>query len=249
MSRSKKRKKQPPEKAARAKNQELFNPSFKALKALLREEKTMPAKVSPEQPVEADKKNPDDEAFYEAMQDVTPLPGATGKRFVKPVNTRVKPPHAPKNDDLEALARLTDLVSGSVELDISFSDEYIEGCVPGFGPKLMSRLKKGRFPIQDHIDLHGLTRQDAEKVVREFLLQSYRLGLRCVLIVHGRGLKSENRIPILKKFLPVWLNRGPVKKTVLAFSTARPYDGGTGAIYILLRKRSGTVPGQPLQRC
>jgi DNA-nicking Smr family endonuclease len=54
--------------------------------------------------------------------------------------------------------------------------------------------------------------------------------------VHGRGLNSENHIPILKERLPVWLNRGPINKIVLAFSTARPYDGGAGAVYVLLKK-------------
>jgi DNA-nicking Smr family endonuclease len=101
----------------------------------------------------------------------------------------------------------------------------------------MQRLKKGQFPIQDYVDLHGLTKQEAEIRVRDFLLQSQRLGLRCVLVVHGRGLNSENHIPVLKERLPAWLSRGPVKKLVLAFSTARPYDGGTGAIYVLLRRR------------
>jgi len=89
------------------------------------------------------------------------------------------------------------------------------------------------------VDLHGLTKQDAEIRIRDFLLQSNRLGLRCVLVVHGRGLNSEDHIPVLKERLPLWLSRGPIKKIVLAFSTAMPYDGGTGAIYILLRKAKG----------
>ncbi|MBW1765877.1 MAG: Smr/MutS family protein [Deltaproteobacteria bacterium] len=122
-------------------------------------------------------------------------------------------------------------------MDITFSDEYMEGSVKGLGPKLMNRLKKGHFPVQDYIDLHGLTRQDAKKEVSNFLLQSHKNGLRCVLIVHGRGLNSPDSFPILKERMPIWLSRGSVKKIVLAFVTARPYDGGTGAIYVLLRKR------------
>ena len=105
----------------------------------------------------------------------------------------------------------------------------------------MQKIKKGQFPVQDYVDLHGLTKQEAEIRMRDFLLQSHRFGLRCVLVVHGRGLNSRDNIPVLKERLPIWLNRGPVKRFVLAFSTAMPYDGGTGAIYILLRKRRGAV--------
>jgi len=129
-------------------------------------------------------------------------------------------------------------------MDITFSDEYIEGAVRGFNRKMMDRLKKGRFPVQDYVDLHGLTKHAAEEMVREFLLQSRQRGLRCVLVVHGRGLNSENQIPVLKERLPLWLSRGAIRKIVLAFCTARPYDGGTGAIYILLRKGNR---GQPLR--
>ena len=100
----------------------------------------------------------------------------------------------------------------------------------------MKKLKRGRLPIQAHIDLHGFTKNDAEAAVRRFLINSHHRGLRCVLIVHGRGLNSPDSIPVLKERLPVWLNRGPARKIVMAFSSAQPYDGGTGAIYVLLRK-------------
>ena len=170
------------------------------------------------------------------MSEVTPLPGERTKT-VRSRGTDIRPAHPAPDDEREALIYLRNLVNGSLEMDITFSDEYIEGSVPGFSPKLMRRLKRGQIPVQDHIDLHGLTRQEAEKRVRDFLLQTHRLGLRCVLIVHGRGHNSPDSFPVLKERLPVWLNRGPARKIVLAFATARPYDGGTGAIYILLRRR------------
>jgi DNA-nicking Smr family endonuclease len=176
----------------------------------------------------------------EAVKDVTPLHSDKNK-IVRTPNIGIKPPHRARDEGLEGLAPLSDLVSGSIDMDITFSDEYIEGTVQGIDKRVMDRLKKGLFPIQDYIDLHGLTRHEAEIKVRDFLLQSYRSGIRCVLVVHGRGLNSENHIPILKELLPIWLSRGPVKKIVLAFSTSRPYDGGTGAIYILLRKRRGAI--------
>jgi len=189
--------------------------------------------AAPENPPEP----PDDsEQFLRAVSDVEPL--SPSKRRLPPVpDLNVRPLHPADQDELEAMAHLSDLVSGTAEMDITFSDEYIEGAVQGVGRKLMKRLRQGKFPIQDYVDLHGLTQQEAETKVRDFLIQSHRNGLRCVLVVHGRGLNSENHIPVLKRRLPVWLTRGPVRKIVLAFSTARVYDGGTGALYILLKRR------------
>ena len=180
----------------------------------------------------------DTQIFLKAVQDVKPL------RNAKAIVTRapdpsLRPPHSAPNEELEAITHLWELVHGSGHMDISFSDEYIEGCVRGFDKKLMRRLRRGEFPVQDYVDLHGLTKREAEVRVRNFLLRSFSMGLRCVLVIHGRGLNSENHIPILKERIPIWLSRGPVRKFVLAFSTARPYDGGTGAIYVLLRRNKG----------
>ncbi|MBW2333054.1 MAG: Smr/MutS family protein [Deltaproteobacteria bacterium] len=101
----------------------------------------------------------------------------------------------------------------------------------------MKRLKRGEFSIQDYIDLHGLTKKEAEGAVDEFIIRSYRKGMRCVLIVHGRGLGSLNHQPAIKRELPIWFRRGILKKIVLAFVTAKPCDGGAGALYVLLKKR------------
>ena len=217
-----------------------FNPALQCLENLKQKQRSGPeASEKPDFPVS--RPETDDMArFREAMTDVTPLKGAQ-QRLVRLPDRDARPVHPPNAGDLEVLAHLSDLVSGVAEMDITFSDEYIEGSVHGFDRKLMQKLKNGLFPVQDHVDLHGCTRQEAELKVTEFLLGSYRLGLRCVLVVHGRGLNSEDHIPVLKELLPLWLNRGPVKRIVLAFSTARPYDGGTGAIYILLRRPRGRV--------
>ncbi len=180
----------------------------------------------------------DAEIFLKAVGDVKPLRGPQ-KIVTRYPDPSVRPAHPAPNEELEAMTHLWELVHGSGDMDITFSDEYIEGSVRGFDRKLMRRLRKGEFPVQDYLDLHGLTKRDAELRVRDFLLQSYGMGLRCVLVIHGRGLNSEDHIPILKERIPIWLSRGPVRKLVLAFSTARPYDGGTGAIYVLLRKKKG----------
>jgi DNA-nicking Smr family endonuclease len=208
-----------------------FNAAFKDLQFKIR------TTVPPERPVSPfpNRRN-DVSSFAEAMAGVTPLP--QGKRR----NTRdeayhPRPPHPPPDDEKEAMDHLRDLVRGSIEMDISFSDEYIEGCVKGLSRKTMKKLKNGELPVQDFIDLHGFTRQEAEAELREFLNRSYKLGLRCVLIVHGRGLNSPDSFPVIKEGLPRWLGQGSIRKVVLAFATARPYDGGTGAVYVLLRRR------------
>lgn len=240
MPRKKKKKTDQPEKKPSVKKPDVFNPAFKELVSLgeMNSSQTteLPQeRIKPKPAVEPD----EDSIFLKAMSDVQPVTGK--KNIIRKSGLNTSPSHPPNTDEIEVMSYLSDLVSGNAQMDITFSDEYIEGAVQGFSPNLMKRLRQGRFPIQNHIDLHGLTKQEAEAKIREFIIKSHSLGLRCVLLIHGRGLNSENHIPVLKERIPVWLNRGPVKKIVLAFSTARPYDGGTGAIYVLLRRRTGVI--------
>jgi len=234
MARRKKRKRHLNGQKSPEKMPDVFNPLKGVLPVLKGVEKSLDRDMH--MPHEQKKEKNEDQYFLEAVSDVEPLTREK-KKITRHPDPNIKPAHPAGTEELEALAHLSDLVSGHAQIDITFTDEYIEGSVVGLSPKLMRQLKKGQFPIQDYVDLHGLTKQGAEERVRDFLLQSYRLGLRCVLIVHGRGLNSENHIPVLKERLPGWLNRGPINKIVLAFSTARPYDGGAGAIYVLLKRR------------
>jgi DNA-nicking Smr family endonuclease len=90
---------------------------------------------------------------------------------------------------------------------------------------------------QSHLDLHGLVTADARQAVDRFLANAHRQGHRCVLIIHGRGLNSVDHTPVLKKHLGQWLSRGTHARLVLAFTSARPCDGGAGAVYVLLRRQ------------
>ena len=217
------------------KDTDRFNPAFEDLKEKIRRAQERPKTLPKEEP----RKNAlegEMEFFFDAMTGVTPMP-EDERRSVRGSGSRAKPARPPSDESRQVMEQLQGLVRGSVELDITLSDEYIEGAVQGFSRKLMKKLKRGELPVHAHIDLHGLTKRDAETEVTNFLLESFRKGLRCVLIVHGRGLNSPENLPVLKEGLPQWLNRGRVRKVVLAFATARPYDGGTGATYVFLRQR------------
>jgi DNA-nicking Smr family endonuclease len=96
------------------------------------------------------------------------------------------------------------------------------------------RLRRGHFAVDAEIDLHGLTAAEAKDALREFLSQAVQRRLSCVRIVHGKGRGSGPRGPVLKNVVNQWLQRIDV---VLAFGSARPIDGGSGAIYVLLQQQ------------
>ncbi len=219
------------------KGRPFVNKPFKGLASGLQASDRKAGPVSFPRLADAITEQTDEDLFKLAMKDVVPLKDNRRKKIVRSPVSKEKladglPGHRKKvREDLACLVR------ESAAWDISFSDEYMEGAVSGVGSKIMKRLKRGEFSIQDYIDLHGLTKREAETVVNSFLVQSYQKGVRCVLIVHGRGLGSAGHQPAIKTEPPAWFKRGILKKIVLAFVTARPCDGGAGAVYVLLKKR------------
>ena len=109
------------------------------------------------------------------------------------------------------------------------------GAVVGVDRRLADRLKRGRLPIQSTLDLHGLTQNEAHAAVQGFVARAAERGLRTVLIVTGKGRRDG--AGVLKSSLPRWLNEAPLRPFVLALSQARPEHGGTGALYVLLKRR------------
>lgn len=178
------------------------------------------------------------ELFLDAVGDVTPLGARARERVATPVPA--SPPREVTSADAEALAELCDLVTGSAPFDITDTDEYIEGAAVGLDPRLLRRLRQGEFAYQAHLDLHGMTSDEARCALKTFLSQAYHSGKRCVLIIHGRGRNSKDQIPVLKSRLTNWLARGQWARLVLAFTSARPCDGGAGALYVLLRRQRNT---------
>ena len=161
-------------------------------------------------------------------------PLAEGTRRVEPEKKSTLPPRM--DEDAEVLAQLAELVAGDAPFDLSDSDEFVEGHLPSLDPQLLRKLRAGEIAVQGHVDLHGLTRDEAKGALERFLLESRHAGKRCVLVVHGRGLHSRDHLPVLKDALRTWLSTARFARHVLAFATAQPADGGAGAIYVLLRR-------------
>src|SRR5258708_10115215 len=170
----------------------------------------------------------DDEAILRrALEGVRPLNGD------RRVRTPIEPPtnHTIVDEDAEVIAQLSDLVSGQAPFDITESDEYVEGYRVGLDPRLVSELRRGQFAVQAHLDLHGLVLTDAKTALKAFINASVCKGLRTVLVVHGRGLRSPGRHSVLKHASAGWLSHGAIGGHVLAFTSARPADRGAGAAY------------------
>ena len=177
----------------------------------------------------------------EALAGVRPLNGSARL----PAENR--PSRAIVSEDAEVIAQLSDLVSGQAPFDITETEEYVEGMRAGLDPRLLTQLRRGEFAMQAHIDLHRMTQPEALQALTEFILDSVRRGLRSVLVVHGRGLGSPGGRPVLKQAATRWLSHGAIGGHVLAFVTARPHDGGAGAMYVLLRHDKRRAPFEILE--
>lgn len=223
--------------ASPPKEPKLNSPFFEARKELWelydQSKQVQVRKEPPPPPVIAEEeKLSDSELFYREMQGIRRIASQGRDRPVE----MERAARQRLSEDAEAYAQLSDLLSGTGSFDISDTDEYIEGIAHGLDRRLLVRLRRGDFSIQAHVDLHGLNREEARIRVETFLHESRTNDRRCVLVVHGRGLNSKDQIPVLKEAVRLWLVRGRISKSVLAFATARPTDGGAGAVYVLLRR-------------
>jgi len=180
----------------------------------------------------------DESLFREAVGGVRPL--ARARRARVAVEPRVSVSIV--SEEAEVMAELSDLVSGQAPFELNETEAYVEGMRRGIDPRLVTRLRRGEFAIQGHIDLHGMVRDDAKIALADYILDSVRKGRRAVLIVHGRGRGSPGGHPVLKHATAHWLSHGTISGYVLAFTTARPADGGAGAMYVLLRRERRREP-------
>ena len=161
-------------------------------------------------------------------EDVIPLP--EGKRVELP---RPRPRPYPQQSRRDERAALEESLSAPLSLDDALdSGEELAFVREGFGRDVLRKLRRGHWVVQGELDLHGMNRQHALFHTDLFLKQSVKRGARCVRIVHGKGLGSRNREPVLKGLLRKWLQR---RSEVLAFSQAPAAQGGSGAVLVLLK--------------
>ena len=173
--------------------------------------------------------DPDDLAAFRAAVD-----GATPLRK----NDRItfqpqKPSTRPLQRERDEAAAIVESLHAPLDiedwLDVGDADSFLR---PGLPRTVLRDLRRGRWTIQSHIDLHGMNRHEAHEAVAIFLAEAQHHGKRCLRIVHGRGLGSPDRQGVLRQLVKGWLSR---RKEVLGFCHAPPRDGGDGALWVLMR--------------
>jgi DNA-nicking Smr family endonuclease len=168
-----------------------------------------------------------DVEFRAAVRDVIPLeqPAKVQPSAQPKPRARVRKPGPSTPENLDELMPL-------VAADMTIHAEALAFQRAGLRPQVMRRLRRGLYPTEDELDLHGLHQSAARDRLADFISHSRDAGRRCVRIIHGKGYRSGARGPVLKTAVNLWLRR---HMDVMAFVSARAIDGGTGAVYVLLR--------------
>jgi DNA-nicking Smr family endonuclease len=142
-----------------------------------------------------------------------------------------------QKDDLEVLR---DSLNETPDTEIAFeAGEELAYVRPGVSRLVLRRLRAGQWALQDRLDLHGLRWDEARPLLADCVSQAIKHGHRCLLVIHGKGLRSKNQAPVLRGKVASWLTQ---RAEVLAFCQARPADGGSGAVVILLRGAKTRAP-------
>lgn len=164
--------------------------------------------------------------FRSAVRDVAPLP-----RSGKTPYTGKQPQPIPRQIPRDEQTAPDDSLSDHISLEMEAGDEW-SFLRPGVSRQTLRRLRRGHWEIQAQLDLHGFTRDEARRELVTFLDTSNKRGFRCVRVIHGKGLSSKSHEPVLKARIGSWLSQ---RDDVLAFCQARPEDGGSGAVLVLLK--------------
>ena len=170
--------------------------------------------------------------FRAAVTDVRPLASRDRAAAGAP-----KPPPVARFTHADEASVLAESLHGPVDPATIETGEELVFRQPGVQPGVIRTLRHGEYAVEAELDLHGMTVPVARLALDEFLKTCVGNGRRCVRLVHGKGQRSGHRGPVLKNKVTVWLRR---RSEVLAFASAPPADGGTGAIYILLARSRHT---------
>lgn len=168
----------------------------------------------------------DAQTFRAAVRDVKPLAPIT-----PPAGLARRKPRLRKAGAAALAAESIAADLPLVEANVTAADA-LSFHRPGVRDQVLRRLRRGLYPVEDELDLHGQSQANARDLLAEFITLCRHAGCRCVRIIHGKGYRSGARGPVLKSAVNEWLRRHP---EVLAFTSARAIDGGTGAVYVLLR--------------
>lgn len=169
----------------------------------------------------------DSALFREAIGDAKPL---KQDNFIA---DKPKPKAYPAKTVADQVAVIEEMINGEFNSDFLERGDELLYSRPGVQKQILRKLRRGHFKIEAELDLHGMTVDMAKSALTDFLNQCSARSQRCVRIVHGKGLNSINKQPILKNKLNQWLQK---RDKILGFCSARPMDGGTGAIYLLLKR-------------
>jgi len=170
----------------------------------------------------------DKDLFLKAAGPVKPLQQPP-KAVLKKEPPKPIPVQRQRDEEAALQEALSDAFDASTLLD---TDEHLSYRRPGVGPDVTRKLRRGDWAIQGQLDLHGLRTDEAREQLGQFIREAHGKGLRCVRVVHGKGLGSPGKTPVLKGRVQSWLAQ---KKEVLAFVQARPAEGGAGALVVLLQ--------------
>lgn len=144
-----------------------------------------------------------------------------------------RPTPVPQQRQLDEQAVMREALSDAFDAEtLLHTDDHLSYCHAGVGPDVVRKLRQGQWRIQAELDLHGLRTDEAREHLSDFMREAVRLGLRCVRVIHGKGLGSPGKTPVLKSRVHSWLAQ---KAEVMAFVQARPAEGGAGALVVLLR--------------
>jgi len=174
--------------------------------------------------------NADSALFRKAMQGVKPLKCDNVALGVP----RRRPPPVPKQRFLDEELVLEDMLSDNYDLAEMETGEELLFIRPGIQHSTLTKLRRGQYDVKKELDLHGMIVRVARVEVAKFLRDCQNRNIRYARIVHGKGYNSWQKQPVLKIQLNKWLRQ---RDEVLAFCSARQEDGGTGAVYVLIKQK------------
>lgn len=175
-----------------------------------------------------DKLSTEDKALFRAaVADAAPL------RHQQALSPPPAPPPVPRQRQADEEQVLEDMLSDSLDPAELETGEELLYCRSGLQHSVLRKLRRGQYSVGAELDLHGMRVEEARQALSAFLQHALSSDTRVVRIIHGKGNGSLNKQPVLKGKVNHWLRQ---RIDVLAFCSARPVDGGTGAIYVLLRR-------------